>query len=109
MVFGGKIYLKLFGLICPAFGRCWQVSGGIICPAYRCPALPYCTFAMRHFVGKVLTPGPTELHPPSLIELMYSLVLPDSSSGVGEYLGFQLRQFNHPAQCSALPVCSRVS
>ena len=42
---------EFFLIICSAwYARClavWQlqVSGGMICPAYRCPAEPSCTFA----------------------------------------------------------------
>ena len=39
---------------------------------------------------------------------MYSLVLPDSSSGVGEYLGSELRQFNHPRPPVQRPPCAAV-
>ena len=69
---------KMLVFLLGRYARCLpgrQVSGCIICPAYRCPALP-CTFANRHFAGKsqVLTPGPTaeQPPPPPLTDLMYS-------------------------------------
>ena len=99
-------------LICPVFGR----SAGE--RRHNMPGISVASgprFALLHTTGTrswkvagidALVPS---LRPHVLSWRPFTRSEGTSGARVGEYLGFQLRQFNHPAQCSALPVCSRVS